>query len=146
MVLWKTPIFAILKSTCRGRGKAQLCNSVSAYLENVVWHKREYFRCIVLFVSTLVILEITPNMNSCVLKQTIPSDGVIVQKAEGKATLYLCSGERINYFSVYVIFIKFHLINFFIRRLFPGIFYPRMLRISSVLNASRNFPFVAPGA
>uniref|UniRef100_A0A914ZBL5 Rho guanine nucleotide exchange factor 7 n=1 Tax=Parascaris univalens TaxID=6257 RepID=A0A914ZBL5_PARUN len=57
-------------------------------------------RCIVLFVSTVVVLEITPNMNSYVLKQTIPTEGIIVQKAEGKATLYLCSVNGTKHLSM----------------------------------------------
>ncbi|VDM47571.1 unnamed protein product [Toxocara canis] len=48
-------------------------------------------RCIVLFSSTVVVLEITPNMNAYVLKQRIPTEGITVKKLEGKATIYLCS-------------------------------------------------------
>uniref|UniRef100_A0A0M3IM17 PH domain-containing protein n=1 Tax=Ascaris lumbricoides TaxID=6252 RepID=A0A0M3IM17_ASCLU len=56
--------------------------------------------CIVLFVSTVLVLEITPNMNSYVLKQTIPTEGITVQKAEGKATLYLCTVNGTKHLSM----------------------------------------------
>lgn len=51
------------------------------------------FRCVVLFPMTLLILEITSNVNSYILKKRIALDKFTLKKADNKATLILYNGK-----------------------------------------------------
>ncbi|VDD84909.1 unnamed protein product, partial [Enterobius vermicularis] len=50
-------------------------------------------RCLVLFSSTLLILEPTQNLNAYSLKQKISTDGLVVKKVDAKAALSIVSAD-----------------------------------------------------
>ncbi|CAG9533512.1 unnamed protein product [Cercopithifilaria johnstoni] len=50
-------------------------------------------RCVVLFPTTILILEITSNVNSYIMKKRISLDKLTLKKAENKTTLILCNAD-----------------------------------------------------
>lgn len=53
---------------------------------------KSIFRCVILFPTTILILEITSNVNSYIMKKKISLDKLTLKKAENKATLILYNG------------------------------------------------------
>ncbi|KAM3728117.1 Rho guanine nucleotide exchange factor [Dirofilaria immitis] len=50
-------------------------------------------RCVILFSTTILILEITSNVNSYIMKKKISLDKLTLKKAENKTTLILCNAD-----------------------------------------------------